>query len=567
MDAAWQTLAGVLILLGTATVLGAVFERLRQSAILGYLLAGTLVGPNALNLVHSERAVPMLAELGVALLLFTIGLEFSWRRLREIGRTALALGLMQIGFTIALGWLVAQGVAGFSWQAGAVVGAILALSSTACVLRVLVDRAELDSVHGRLALAVLLLQDLAVVVLVLGVPMLGGDMSLSEAARALLRAVGLIAALMGGFYLLSRYVVARLLRSSALVRNRELPVLAAVVIALGAAWAAHAMHLSPILGAFVAGMLLGESPFAVQVRSDVAALRSLFVTMFFVSIGMLGDPVWAAQHIGPVMLVVGGIVIGKTLVIALAGKLVRLSWGHALATGICLAQVGEFSFVLAAEGLSAKVIDAELFKLLVTGTIITLIVTPYLVALAPWLSMRLSGLAAQQSGISHDEHALPGLPEKNHVVVIGYGPAGQQVARVLQRAQVPTAVIELNPRSAALAEQAGLPVQVGDARAVELLERVRVGSARGVVVTVPSRHASVQVIQQIRAMAPWMRIIARGRYHVFIEQISAAGAGIVIDEEESVGRRLGAAVLPWIQTPETETTAHAQEMDNENDGG
>ncbi len=221
----WATIAGILALLALATVLGAVLERLRQSAILGYLVAGTIIGPNVLDLVHANGTVRGLAELGVALLLFTIGLEFSWRRLRDIGPAALKLGLAQILLTIALTWILAQMLAGLSWQASVAIGAILALSSTACVLRVLVDRAELETVYGRLALGVLLLQDLAVVVLVLLVPMLGGEQaSVGVVAWGMTRALVLIAALFVGFYLFNRYIVIRLLHAPEMARNRELPV-------------------------------------------------------------------------------------------------------------------------------------------------------------------------------------------------------------------------------------------------------------------------------------------------------------------------------------------------------
>jgi CPA2 family monovalent cation:H+ antiporter-2 len=448
----WSTLLDVLVLLLAALALGALCESLKQSAILGYLLAGTLLGPNALNWMPSHEAVENIAELGVALLLFTIGLEFSWRRLLTIGPIALGGGTVQVLVTGALTAAVCLAL-GLDGRGAVAIGAVVALSSTACVLRVLISRAEIDSVYGRNSLGILLLQDMAMVPLVLVVAMLGREGTLLEILWQIGRAVGAAVVIAGGLYLLLKYVVPLLLGSDAVSRNRELPVLLAIVTALGSTWAAHWLGLSPALGAFIAGMLLAESPFSTQIRADVSSLRTLFVTIFFSSIGMLADPAWALRHWPLVTAVVAAVVMGKAAVLGAVARLFRSPAGHALATGICLAQVGEFSFVLAGVARDGNVISADLFKLMVSATIATLFLTPYLVAAAP----RLAAAATRRAGRGRAAAAPPeplAEPEGEgggQIVIIGFGPAGRRVAEaLLRRYRERIVVVELSPRSADL---------------------------------------------------------------------------------------------------------------------
>ena len=313
----WTIVAELLVLLAAAFVLGLVFERLRQSAIIGYLLAGALLGPYVLE---GEQVVRGIAELGVTLLLFVVGLEFSLRRLVRMGPIGLGGGTVQVVLTCLLAGLI-----GWAWgldgPAAMAVGAMIALSSTACVLRVLFDRTALASVHGRGAVGILLVQDMAVVPLLLVVSALGGEGGAGDVAAALGRAALFLVGLIVVFELLARYVLAPLLRQAVVARSRELLILLAVVVAFGSAWAAHALGLSPALGAFLAGLLLAESPFAVQIRADVGAIRTLFLTLFFASIGMLADPRWIVQHAGQVAVILAVVLVGKTVIITVVAVL------------------------------------------------------------------------------------------------------------------------------------------------------------------------------------------------------------------------------------------------------
>ncbi len=308
----WTALLDILILLLAAMVLGGLCERLKQSAILGYLVAGTLLGPNALNWIPDHELVTSIAELGVALLLFTIGLEFSYRRLRSLGLPALGGGTLQVVLTGA----VTTGICvllGLNLRSSLAVGAMIALSSTACVLRLLLSRAELDNVHGRNAVGILLLQDIAVVPLVLGIAVLGkggqaGDVAANIAEALVGAAIFGVAA-----YVLLNRLAPLLFSVQEAAKNRELPILLAIITVMGAAWAAHRIGFSPAIGPFFAGILLASSPFATQIRADVVPLRTLFVTLFFSSIGMVADPAWVMVHWVEVLLVVVAIVLGKTL--------------------------------------------------------------------------------------------------------------------------------------------------------------------------------------------------------------------------------------------------------------
>ena len=543
----WTALLDVLILLLAALLLGALCERLKQSAILGYLLAGTLLGPNALDLMPNHKAVATIAELGVALLLFTIGLEFSWRRLRAMGAIALGGGTVQVLLTGALtaGVCLALGLSGRSAMA---IGAMVALSSTACVLRLLVSRAEIDSVYGRNALGILLLQDIAVVPLVLVVTALGGEgpASAAQIGWDLGRAAGLAALLVTALFLLLNYVAPLLLCAKEAAQNRDLPILLAMVTAVGAAWVSHQLGLSPVLGAFIAGLLLAESPFATQIRADVAPLRTLFVTLFFSSIGMLSNPAWVLEHWALVAAVVAAIVFGKAIVISGVALLFRSSPGHAVATGVCLAQVGEFLFVLAEVARHGQLIDNELFELIVAAAVVTLFLTPYLVGLAPRLAKTVGRLSFGGFRTLHvqDGASCPRDPElSGHIVIVGFGPAGQCIADELQgKQQMPVVVIELSAKSAAAAQAAGLRTYVGDATRAEMLEHTRVQAAAAVVVTIPDPATARHVIEQVRLLSPQTPVIARARYHRYYADLVQAGAIAVIDEERTVGLHLASAV-------------------------
>jgi CPA2 family monovalent cation:H+ antiporter-2 len=544
----WEVLFQLLALLAAALVIGMLFERFGQSAILGYLIAGMILGPQGAGVVSNDSGVPVIAELGVSLLLFAIGLEFSARRLIRLGPIAGAGGSLQVVVTLAL----ATGTGllfGLDLKDSLCLGAAVALSSTACVLRLLTDRAELDSVHGRAALGILLLQDIAVVPLVLFVTMLTDGGGASAMMIGLAKALGLIVALVAGFRVLARWVIPPLMKQLSLSRDRELLVLLAVVLAIGSALAAHSLALSPALGAFIAGMMLAESPFATQIRADVGGLRILFITLFFASVGMLGDPAWIAAHFPSVIGATLLIIAGKTLVITLIARAFRLPARYALATGLALAQVGEFGVVIAGIAESGGLLDEGPFRLLVSATLLTLFATPLLVRIARPTGRRLdSWLGRNAASTSPGEPDTRPSDETHLVFVIGFGPSGQRVAADLAPLDhVTCLVVDLRPANIDLAKSMGLNAVLGDATHLEFLLHHGIHRASAVVITVPDHRTVVRLVGSIRHLGDEIAIIARARYHAFTDELVEAGATVTVDEEQLTGRRLTAATREVIR--------------------
>ena len=546
----WKLIGEILLLLLGAFLLGALAQRLKQSAIIGYLLAGIVLGP----LLFNRQAVMSVAELGVALLLFSIGLEFSLGRLKRMGSIALVGGSLQVLLTMGLfaGLFIL-----FHPPASALaIGALVALSSTAIVLRVLVDRAEIDSVHGRSALGVLLVQDVAVVPLVLFITMLTGGGNSLEIAVTVGRTLGAAVAIVALFYILYFQIIPRLLLKTELFANRELVVLLTILLAVGSIWAAHSVGLSPSLGAFLAGMLLAESPFAAQVRSDIGSIRVLFVTLFFVSIGMLADPGWFLSNWSVVFLWLFLVVIGKTLIVYLIFLFFKIGHGQALATGISLSQMGEFSFVLGTIAKTGGLIDGEIFALIVSVTIFSMFIAPYAVSYAIPLARWSVGLFSSRQRSLMMQQEKSGLTTSGRILIIGFGPAGQEVADALIKEKLRPEVIELNPKTAQIAREKGLPLHLGDASGTEMLEKGGIHEACIVVVTVPDPRSAAQIIRTIHLLSPNLPVIARSRYQIAVPDLQRAGA-VVIDEEHTVGIAVAREVIEVLRQPQNEAMACA----------
>jgi CPA2 family monovalent cation:H+ antiporter-2 len=540
----WAALLNILILLAAAIVLGGLCERFKLSPLLGYLLAGALLGPNAFDLLPGHETVTAIAELGVALLLFTIGLEFSWRRLRAIGPVALGGGTVQVVLTAAITAGICLAV-GLGSRTSVAFGAVIALSSTAAVLQLLTTRGEIDSVHGRYAVGILLLQDMAVVPLVLLIAVLSSGGSIAEVGWGLTRAVGSAAILIGALHLLLSYALPALLGARIAEQYGDLPILLAVVTPLGAAWLSHQLGFSPALGAFAAGMLLAESPFATQIRSDIIPFRTLFVTLFFCSIGLLSNPGWVAEHWLLLAGVVAAIVIGKVVVTTGAVRLFGGPIGPSLATGIVLAQVGEFSLVIAVLARQGGLIGPGGFDLIVAAMMSTLFLTPFLVGLAPQMARVVGGRASLSAGMTEGSDGRSGAPEtiRNHIVIVGFGPAGQRVAELMMAERsADILVVELVNRTAELAQGYGLRTLIGDATREEVLTRLNVRTAAVVVITIPDPGTARQITQQVRALAPDTQIVVRARYHIHRWQLEMAGADAVVDEEQEVGIQIAEEV-------------------------
>lgn len=533
----WLFIMQLVMLLGGAFVLGALAQRLRQSPIIGYLLAGTIVGP----LLFHPDAINQTAELGVSLLLFSIGLEFSFGRLKSMGRMAFGGGAVQVTTTLAL--VTAIMIIPVGMAEALAMGAIVALSSTAVVMRVLVDRAEIDSVRGRGCLAILLLQDIAIVPLVIMVSLLtptGEDTSIPMHILKIAAAAGGLVAVL---YLLLLWVAPALLSMKGLFANRELSVLLAITVGLGATWASHSLGISPALGAFVAGMLLGESPFAAQIQSDIGSLRIVMVTLFFASVGMLVQPLFFVHHIHWILLAATVIFIFKAIVVYGATRLFGLDHRHALATGVSLGQIGEFSLVLAGSALQGNLFDQTTFDFILSTIIVLMFATPYMVAVA----FPLANLFSRNGQGRTRTSQTPASLTENRVLVIGFGPAGRQVVHHLNEKQLKTVIIDINPQSRKDAAKMGLTLHLGDAANEEILAHAGVSEVCMAVVTVPDPISAVRIVKTLRRLHPWLSIAARCRYHRHLKELQNAGADIVVDEETSIGHLLAHDIIDYMR--------------------
>jgi len=563
----WGALWDVLILLTMAMVVGNVAARLGQSVIVGYLIAGTLVGPNALGWISSHAQLLNLAEIGVALLLFAIGLEFSPRRLQTLGRSRFYIGAAQVVVTTVL---ACAGALAFGLPVGEslVVGMMIAMSSTACVLRLLGDRAEIDTRHGRSALGILLVQDGAVVPMILLVSVMGTGGTPVEVASKLVLALVAAAALLAVFYVLFNVVAPRILLLPTYQKNRDLPVLLAVIMATGSAWATHAAGLSPALGAFVAGVLLAASPFAIQIRADTRPLATLMITLFFASVGLFGDPAWFLEHLSEVSVVVLSVVVGKPAIIAVLSRTFGQPWRDGIGAGLCLGQVGEFSFVLATIAQSdfagTALMTPSTFRTAVSATIVTLLITPYLVAAAPRAGARFEGWLArrerrmrQREGVAGHAGAAAGHADEanddadpaasaataDSILIVGFGSVGRRVAEgLLETKRDRLIAIDLKPDSIETAQRYGLRAQLGDATQRDVLVHAGVHAARVVVITVRDHVITRHLIHLIRDLSPDALIVARCHYHVHFFELLYTGAHEVVDEEDHLGERLAAHV-------------------------
>jgi len=579
LSSIWEPLFGIIVLLALAMTLGSIAERLKQSAIVGFMLAGLLLGPNVLGrvlrwwqaaedegvLAGGGEAMPQIpamlrtmieptqitaiADLGVTLLMFTIGLEFSWSRLKRLGVTAIATGVMQILVTMTAVTLIAKAF-GLSLAAGVALGGIFALSSTGVVMPALARRSEVDSVHGRFALGILLVQDIAVIPLVLIIAALGGTGTVGQVMLHTAGQFGIVAGFIVFCVVFSKVIVPRVVAFNAPTGNREVTVLFAIVLALGAAWGANKLGLSPALGAFIAAIFLGESAIAPRLRGDVGPLKTIFVTLFFASIGMLGDPVWIVKNVGTVALALGLLLLVKPTVIWMVGRTFRLAHRHAIAAGVCMGQVGVFSFVLARSAQDGQVISAEMFSLVVSITILTLFLTPYLCAFAPTAGARGERLL-RKWGLAklgtHDDASL-GRELASHIVVVGFGPAGRAVANRMVQSGSTVVVVDLNPTSIKAAREAGMRGVLGDASSSDLLKQVNIHSAEALVITLPDHYLAMAVIVEARELAPKLQIVCRARYHRYVDLLSTTGANVVVDEEASVGDRLSETLRLKVST-------------------
>lgn len=550
----------VLILIASVGV-AFIFNRLRQPTIVGFMLAGVLIGPYGFGLIKDTKDIESLAEIGVMLLLFTIGLEFSLRRLLEMKRLVLLGGGLQVFLTIGAVVLVILFI-GRNISQAIFIGFLFSLSSTAIVLRSYVDRAETDAPHGRAAIGILLFQDLSVVPMMLLIPILAGKggTSVFDVMTTLGAALLVIAAIV----IAARIVVPFLLNQIVKLRSPEIFIIFVVLIGLGTAYVTSLFGLSLALGAFIAGLVLAESEYNHQIMADILPLRDVFNSIFFVSIGMLLSLSSMFSGLSTVLILTLALVVGKALivfaVISVLGFPLRVSTMAALG----LAQVGEFSFIIAVAGLSQGLLSQSDYQIFLGAAILSMMATPFLIKASSTFGHTVQDLfASRLSNIHETQERGEESDLKNHVIIVGFGLNGQNLAKGLGRAAMPYLVVELNPEIVRAARRACEKVIYGDATRREILQHAGIESARVLVVAISDPTATRHIVGFASQMNPDLHVIVRTRYVAEVAELQRLGANEVIPEEFETGVEIFSRVLHEYQVEPDEIRDRVAEIRRE----
>lgn len=495
--------ADIAIILVAGLIGGLIAQRLRQPLLLGYILAGIMVGPFTIGPTVSDvHDIELLAEIGVALLLFALGLEFSLKELQPVRFIALIGTPIQILLTMAMGYGIGQ-VLGWNWFSSIWFGGLIALSSTMVVLKTLMSQGRMGTLSSRVMIGMLIVQDLTVVPLMIILPELNKPgAGLSDLGIAAVKAaIFLVLMVVVGTRLLP-LLVANVARWN----SRELFLVTIAAVGLGVGYITFLFGLSFAFGAFVAGIVLSESDYGHQALSDIIPLRDVFGLLFFVSVGMLLDPNFVIRHWPSVLLVVALVSAGKALIFGTLSYLFRYGNIVPFAVGLTLFQVGEFSFVLARVGVATNSIDEGLYAFALTVAVVTMLITPFVSQLAPRL------YAIRQRHLKHEPLQTINLPEtslRQHIVIVGAGRVGHYVARLLQRLSFGFVLLELDHRRIEEAREANLPVIFGDASQEVVLEAAHVDRARLVMVTTPAMQTTRAIVAQVRHLNPDVHIVVR----------------------------------------------------------
>jgi CPA2 family monovalent cation:H+ antiporter-2 len=528
-----QLIVDLVLALGVAFLGGFVAQRFGLPVLLGYIVAGVVIGPNTPGLVAGHGEVETLANIGIAFLMFTIGVELSFEELNRVRRVALISGGLQVPLTVLLGTIAGVAI-GWTWQASVLLGCGFALSSTIVAIKLSSAKGEMNSPYARTALGIGIVQDLSLVPIIALLPILKGDSG--NVLLSVVLSLGMAAIALVVVFVVGTRVVPRVMFVVARTGSRELFLLTIVLIALGTAVASERAGLSLALGAFLAGLVVSESEFNNQVLAETIPIRDLFATLFFVSVGMLLEPQFVLDNIEMVALLLAILVVGK--IIILGGALLAAGANFRVSTRATtlLAQMGEFSFVLAGLGLADGIIDDSQYGLILAVALGSILLTPFLVALDP----RLIGLAAHLPGIRRREASLVGneLDESGEgvqVVLCGYGRVGSVLGGVLARHDYRYSVIEMNPTRVRELRDRGVPAFYGDAGTDALLMRSGIMEATVLVVTVPDLVGARSVVRRAKSLNPTLTIIARSSTRQGLAILREAGAHEVIQPEIEAG--------------------------------
>jgi len=556
-------LSDVVIILGLSLGVILLSHRVRLPLVLGFLLTGVIAGPHGLGLIQAVHEVELLAEVGVILLLFSIGIEFSLGSLVRIWRSVVLGGALQVVLTSVVTFFLARAF-GQTPREAAFMGMLVSLSSTAIVLRLLQERAEIDAPPGKSALGVLIFQDMAIVPMMLFTPLLGAGEG--DLAGPLLTLLGKGVVIVALVVVSAKWIVPWLLFRVARTRNREIFLLATVGLGLAAAWLTSLVGLSLALGAFLAGLVISESEYSTQALGEVLPFKEIFLSFFFVSVGMLLDLSYLGRELLPVSLTVLLVLVMKAGVATLAVRLLGFSLRTAVMAGLALSQVGEFSFILSRTGIPFGLLPGEHEQLFLAVSVLTMAATPFVIAAAPRLADGVGALPLpgwmHGGGLDVADGTDGGVhePLSDHLIIVGFGINGRNLARAARAAGIPYLVLETNPDTVRKERKGGEAVSFGDATHPAVLDHAGVERARVLVSAISDPGATRRIAQVAKRLNPALFVLARTRYVQEVEPLYRAGADDVIPEEFETSVEILVRVLRRYLIPRVEIEEFVAEV-------
>ncbi|MFC1556019.1 cation:proton antiporter [candidate division KSB1 bacterium] len=552
-------LKDIVIIFGMAIAVLFIGHKLRVPSVVGFLLTGIFVGPYAFGLVSSVHEVEILAEIGIVLLLFTIGIEFSFERLLQIKKSVLMGGSLQVLLTFGATYYIARQF-GQAFGEAVFIGFLVALSSTAIVLKLIQERAEVDSPHGRTTLGILIFQDIIIVPMILVTPLLAGATGNLGVSVLILIAKGI--GIIGLVFVSAKWIVPKVLYQIARTRSQELFILSIVVICLAVAWITSSAGLSLALGAFLAGMIISESEYSHQALGNILPFRDVFTCFFFVSIGMLLDVGFLFRQPGTIVLIALGVLVLKSIIACFASVLLGFSFRTSILVGLALCQVGEFSFILSKTGVEHGLLTGNIYQIFLASSVLSMAAAPFIITLAPRAADIILWLPLPRRLISgfYPVSEIKVKGKKDHLIIIGFGVNGKNVARAARLSDIPYAVIEMNPDSVRLGHAQGEPIYYGDSTQEVVLQHANIKDARIVVIAINDPTSTRRITKIIRRLNPKVHLIVRSRYLQEMKPLYELGASEVIPEEFETSVEIFTRVLAKYLIPRAKIEALVAEI-------
>ena len=517
------------------------FKKINIPSIVGFLIAGMIIGPYGFRLINDSDSINALAQMGVITLLFTIGLEISFKDLARMKKFVFIAGTLQVVLTVIISALISMAL-GLSTTLSIFIGMLISVSSTSIILTLLTQSNELDAPHGQIALSVSIFQDLAVVAMVLSLPLLSGrdDFEITSIFLQLLFAFGAV----GMIYIAAKFLIPYVMIHLARARTREVFTIGTILILLGTAYLTYSVGLSFALGAFIAGLILSESDYSSQIVSEILPFKDVFISLFFVSIGLLLNIQLVLAYPLLLILISIGIILLKAVIVFFIVLLIRYPIRIAVMSGLMLAQIGEFAFVLAQAGNSEGIITEEYYNAFLASSIFTMIMIPILFKLAPVLGYESSKLAPQRRNTVDEKEKFSG-----HVVVAGYGLNGKNLTRVLKETGIKYIVVEMNPDTVREEKQKGEKIIFGDISKVEILEDVCIDKAKVLVFAISDPGTTRRSLSLAKQINSNIYTVVRTRYVNEIDELAKLGADVIIPEEFETSLEIFRKVLEKYHIP------------------